>query len=146
MQRCLLLLRHVSVVFRECIRNNEAGLGRKSVIITVLMCSHIVDGTGVEWVSMCFAILSVSENSVQQCKNRQFCSSYMYLNSDSLRTRTSLICSIRHNSPSMAWTVIVESAIEMTSSAAAAKKQTKTKKTTHTQRETMCINTSNKIK
>lgn len=42
----------------------------------------------------------------------------MYLSSDSLRTRTSLIRSIRHSSPSMSWTAMVESAIEMTSSAA----------------------------
>lgn len=49
MQLCLLLLRHVSLIFGECIRNNEVGLGRKSEIITVLMCSHIVDGTGVQF-------------------------------------------------------------------------------------------------
>lgn len=47
----------------------------------------------------------------------------MYLSSDSLRTRTSLIRSIRHSSPSMSWTAMVESAIEMTSSAAMKHKQ-----------------------
>lgn len=43
--------------------------------------------------------------------------SYMYLSSDSLRTRMSLIRSILHSSPSMSSTVIVESAIEIASSA-----------------------------
>jgi len=43
--------------------------------------------------------------------------SYMYLSSDSLRTRMSLIRSILHSSPSMFPMVIVESAMEMTSSA-----------------------------
>lgn len=44
--------------------------------------------------------------------------SYMYLSSDSLRTRMSLIRTILHNSPSMSSTVMVESAIEITSSVA----------------------------
>lgn len=41
----------------------------------------------------------------------------MYLSSDSLRTRMSLIRSILHSSPSMSSTVLVESAIETASSA-----------------------------
>lgn len=44
--------------------------------------------------------------------------SYMYLSSDSLRTRMSLIRTILHNSPSMSSTVMVESAIETTSTVA----------------------------
>lgn len=158
-QRCttqlgFLLLRHISLIFEECVRNNEEVLGRKSEIIPskngrekiekknrhvwvclhdfqthcgsaffyVLLCSDNVDGTGVKWLIskgfVCSVSVPVPENIAPWCRNRSSWWSYMYLSSDSLRTRTSLICSIRHSSPSMSWTVMVESAIEMTSSAA----------------------------
>lgn len=48
----------------------------------------------------------------------------MYLSSDSLRTRMSRIRSILNSSPSISSTVIVESAMEMTSSA---ERQTRSK-------------------
>ena len=45
-----------------------------------------------------------------------FCKTHMYLSSDSLLTKTSLILSIFKSSPSMSSTVMVESAMETTSS------------------------------
>lgn len=110
----LLLLRHVSFIFREHVRDNEAGLhGRRSEIITGGWVSLFQRGLCVFLPSCrCLTIL------LSRVKNRRPCSSHVYRSSDSLRTRTSLICSIRLSSPSMSWTVMLESAIEITSSAA----------------------------
>lgn len=160
-QLCLLLLRHISLIFEECVRNNEEGLGRNSEIITsknrrekigkkknrrVCGCVCMIFKLIIAALFfMCWCartllmapvlrdlfqrglcvlpFVSLPENIAQWCKNRSSWRSYMYLSSDSLRTRTSLIRSIRHSSPSMSWTAMAESAIEMTSSAAMTHKQ-----------------------